>query len=198
MGDVSVNQTKSSKKDMEEKSQHKKPQSRRDFLTIAAGAMGAVGVGGIIWPFIDSMNPAEDVLALATVDVDLSPIAVGQAITVMWQGKPVFIRHRSPEDVQKVRTMDEKVLLDPEDDQQRVKKDQWLVVIGICTHLGCVPQGQKPGENKGSFDGWFCPCHGSEYDGSGRVCRGPAPKNLPVPYYEFIDENTIRIGQVDA
>lgn len=128
------------------KPKSKKPEkSRRDFLILASGAMGVVGAGSALWPFIHSMNPAADVLALATVDVDLFPIAVGQAITVMWQGKPVFIRHRSPQEIEKVRQTKTEELLDPETDENRVKKPEWLVVIGVCTHLGCVPAGQKPG-----------------------------------------------------
>jgi ubiquinol-cytochrome c reductase iron-sulfur subunit len=171
--------------------------TRRDFLMLATGAMGAVGATSLIWPFIDSMNPAADVLSQATVDVELKSIQPGQAITVMWQGKPIFIRRRTPEELKQVRSVQKSDLIDPQFDQERVKKgkDEWLVVIGVCTHLGCVPVGQKPTDNRGHYGGWFCPCHGSEYDASGRVRHGPAPKNLTVPPYVFLSETTIRIGQ---
>ena len=168
--------------------------TRRQFLYISATAMGAVGAAGLAYPFINSMNPAADVLALASVEVDLSPIAPGQAITVVWRGKPVFIRHRTPEEIAKEAATNAEDLPHPETDAARVKKAQWLVVVGICSHLGCVPQGQKPSENRGSFGGWFCPCHGSEYDVSGRIRRGPAPTNLEVPDYIFLSETSLRIG----
>jgi ubiquinol-cytochrome c reductase iron-sulfur subunit len=171
-----------------------KKKSRRDFLVLTTSAVGTVGLAASIWPFIDSMNPAADTLALASIDVNLGPVALGQAITVMWRGKPIFVRHRTPEEVKKVRMISEKMLLDPEPDSDRVREAKWIVVIGVCTHLGCVPSGQRPTDNRGQYGGWFCPCHGSEYDVSGRVCRGPAPKNLIVPPYEFLDESTIRIG----
>lgn len=168
--------------------------TRRQFLYISAGAMGAVGAGALAWPFIHSMNPAADVLAMASIDVDLRPINVGQAITVVWRGKPVFIRHRTPEEIAQAQSVHLSELLDPQEDALRVKKPEWLVVIGICTHLGCVPLGQKPTENRGDYGGWFCPCHGSAYDISGRVRRGPAPANLVVPDYVFLNDHTIRIG----
>ncbi len=175
-----------------------KPKTRRDFLILASGAMGGIGAASFVLPFIDSMNPAADTLAAANIDVDLSPIEVGQAITVMWRGKPLFIRHRTPEEIKLSQEVTENDLLDPESDKDRVKKPEWLIVVGVCTHLGCVPSGQRPSDNKGSYGGWFCPCHGSEYDISGRVRRGPAPTNLPVPPYYFLDETTIRVGQQEA
>ena len=168
--------------------------SRRQFLYISAGTMGAVGAGALAWPFIHSMNPAADVLALASIDVNLAPIAPGQAVTVVWQGKPVFVRYRTPEEIQKEQATPLSDLLDPAEDLQRIQKPQWLVVEGICSHLGCVPLGQKPTENRGQFGGWFCPCHGSEYDVSGRVRRGPAPTNLVIPPYVFLNDTMIRIG----
>ena len=173
------------------------PPTRRDFLKLATGAMGVIGVAGAVWPFIDSMNPAADVLAQATVDIEIKGIVSGQAITVMWQGKPVFIRRRTPAEISQVRAVADKEMIDPQTDQSRVQsgKDEWLVVVGICTHLGCVPVGQKMSDNRGDYGGWFCPCHGSEYDASGRVRRGPAPKNLVVPPYFFLNDNTLRIGQ---
>jgi ubiquinol-cytochrome c reductase iron-sulfur subunit len=168
--------------------------TRRQFLYISATAMGAVGAAALAYPFINSMNPAADVLALASVDVDLSRVTPGQAITVVWRSKPVFIRHRTPEEIAKEAATSIDDLPHPETDAVRVKKPEWLVVIGICSHLGCVPQGQKPSENRGTFGGWFCPCHGSEYDVSGRIRRGPAPTNLAVPDYVFVNDHTIRIG----
>lgn len=172
---------------------------RRDFVTLTAGVAGVLGAACAAWPFVDSLNPAKDVQALATTDVDLSAIAPGQALTVMWQGKPVFIRHRTEKEVADVRAEKNATLIDPETDEARfATRPEWLVVIGICTHLGCVPQGQKASEPKGNYQGWFCPCHGSEYDLSGRVRKGPAPKNLPVPPYRFVDEKTLRIGEKDA
>jgi ubiquinol-cytochrome c reductase iron-sulfur subunit len=168
--------------------------TRRDFLTLTAGALGGIGVVATIWPFISSMNPARDTLALSTTEVDLSPVQVGQRITVTWRGKPVFIDHRPPEEIQKAEQVDLGNLRDPEPDSKRVKKPEWLVVVGICTHLGCIPLGQKSTDERGPFGGWFCPCHGSVYDTSGRIRQGPAPRNLEVPTYAFTGDNTIRIG----
>jgi len=172
----------------------KKGATRRDFLYLTAGAMGVVGAGSAVWPLVDSMNPAADVLALASTEVDISKVAVGQAITVVWQGKPVFIRHRTPEEISAAVNVDVSSLRDPQTDASRVTKPEWLVVVGICTHLGCIPQGQKPGQPRGEFGGWFCPCHGSQYDTSGRIRKGPAPKNLLVPKYVFVTDSLIRIG----
>jgi len=169
--------------------------TRRDFLVVASGAVGAVGAAKFVWPFIDSLNPAADTLALASVDVNLSPIAVGQAITVMWRGKPLFIRRRTDAEIQKEQSTDLTALPDPQQDKDRVIKPEWLVVVGVCTHLGCVPTGQKPSENRGQWGGWFCPCHGSAYDVSGRIRQGPAPTNLEVPPYYFLNDNTIRVGE---
>jgi ubiquinol-cytochrome c reductase iron-sulfur subunit len=168
--------------------------NRRDFLYLATGALGAVGVGVAIWPFIASMNPARDTLALASIDVDLSPIQQGQAITVMWLGKPVFIRNRTEAEIEAARAVELRDLPDPETDEERVQQPQWLIMVGVCTHLGCIPLGQRPGDAKGDYNGWFCPCHGSHYDTSGRIRRGPAPRNLDVPPYEFVDDAAIRIG----
>lgn len=163
--------------------------TRRDFIVVAAGAFGAVGAAAAIWPFIDQMNPAADVLALSSIEVDLSQIAVGQSVTVLWRGKPVFVRHRTEAEIEKARADDAAALPDPQKDEQRVKKPEWLVMIGVCTHLGCVPLGQR-----GEFGGWFCPCHGSHYDTSGRIRKGPAPANLSVPEYTFLNDTRIRIG----
>jgi len=168
--------------------------SRRDFLYMATAAVGAVGTAAAIWPLIDSMNPARDTLALATIEVDLSSVAVGQAITVTWRGKPVFIRHRTEDEIEQAQTVEVAELKDPEPDAERVIKPEWLVLIGICTHLGCVPAGQKPTDPRGEWGGWFCPCHGSQYDTSGRIRKGPAPRNLVVPQYAFLDDTRIQLG----
>jgi ubiquinol-cytochrome c reductase iron-sulfur subunit len=168
--------------------------TRRDFLSLTTTAVAGVGVAAFAWPFIHSMNPSASVLALASTEVDLAPIAEGQAITVMWRGKPVFIRHRTGEDIRAARETPLGALPDPEPDERRVQKPQWLVMIGVCTHLGCVPLGQRPTDAKGDFNGWFCPCHGSHYDTSGRIRRGPAPANLEIPPYTFTSDTTIRIG----
>ena len=168
--------------------------SRRDFLFITAGAASVVGAGMVVWPFVNSMNPAKDTLALATTEIDVSQIEEGQRVTVMWRKKPVFIDHRTPEQIDSARNVNLSDLKDPETDEDRVKKAEWLVLIGICTHLGCIPKGQRTGDNLGEYKGWFCPCHGSHYDTSGRIRKGPAPTNLPVPPYEFVNDNTIKIG----
>jgi ubiquinol-cytochrome c reductase iron-sulfur subunit len=167
---------------------------KRDFMKLTATAMTAIGVGALAWPFVHSMNPSADVLALASTEVDLRPIAVGQAITVMWRGKPVFVRHRSSDEIRAARDVPVGSLPDPQTDQARVQKAEWLVLLGVCTHLGCVPLGQKPTDARGDYAGWFCPCHGSHYDTSGRIRRGPAPRNLDVPTYTFLTDTTIRIG----
>lgn len=168
--------------------------SRRDFLSLTTTAVAGIGVAAFAWPFIDSMNPSASVLALASTEVDLAPIAEGQAITVVWRGKPVFIRHRSEEEIRAARETPLGALPHPEPDERRVQKPQWLVMIGVCTHLGCVPLGQRPTDAKGDFNGWFCPCHGSHYDTSGRIRRGPAPLNLEIPPYTFTSDTAIRIG----
>ncbi len=168
--------------------------TRRDFLKLVAGSFAVVGAGAMAWPFVASMNPARDVLALASTEVDIGPIPVGAAVTVMWRGKPVFVRHRTAEEIKLAREALPSQLPDPQADQDRVKRDQWLVVIGICTHLGCVPLGQKPTDPRGEFGGWFCPCHGSHYDTSGRIRRGPAPRNLDLPEYAFTTDTKITIG----
>jgi ubiquinol-cytochrome c reductase iron-sulfur subunit len=168
--------------------------TRRDFLTLATTAVGVVGAAAAIWPFIGSMNPAKDTLAMSTTDVDLSPVQEGQAITVVWRGKPVFVRHRTPAEIDAAQKVDLGSLPDREADRDRVKKPEWLVVVGVCTHLGCIPLGTKSGDDRGPYNGWFCPCHGSMYDTSGRIRQGPAPANLTVPPYQFTSDNTIRIG----
>lgn len=168
--------------------------TRRDFLLLATTAVGAVGAGLAAWPFLESMNPAADTLAEASLEVDLSPIEAGQAITVMWRKKPVFIRHRTDKEIAAAQDVNLDDLRDPQTDWDRVKKPEWLVMVGICTHLGCIPKGQDANDPRGDFGGWFCPCHGSHYDPSGRIRQGPAPKNLAVPPYDFLDDNKIKIG----
>lgn len=167
---------------------------RRDFIVVATNTMMAVGAAAVAYPLINQMNPAADTLALASIEVDISGIAVGQAITVKWRGKPVFIRRRTDEEISKAGQVDLADLRDPEADTDRVQKAELLVIQGICTHLGCVPLGQKIGEVKGDYNGWFCPCHGSHYDTSGRIRKGPAPTNLEVPPYSFVSDNVIKIG----
>ena len=167
----------------------KKTEKRRDFLYTASYVLGAVGIGAAAWPLIDQMNPDASVKALATTEVDISSIGPGKSITVLWRGKPVFIKRRTQEEISKAQNIKLAELKDPQKDQDRVKKPEWLVMIGVCTHLGCVPLGDK-----GDYKGWFCPCHGSHYDTSGRIRKGPAPTNLEIPKYEFIDNNTIKIG----
>ena len=172
-----------------DKEQKGETTKRRDFLFTASYALGAVGVGAAVWPLIDQMNPDASVKALSTTEVDISNVNLGKTITVLWRGKPVFIRKRTQKEINEAQNVKLEDLKDPQKDQDRVKKAEWLVMVGVCTHLGCVPLG-----NKGDFDGWFCPCHGSHYDTSGRVRKGPAPTNLEIPKYEFINNNTIKIG----
>ncbi len=169
-------------------------EDRRDFLYLATGTVAALGAAAAAWPLIDSMNPSADVLAVSSTEVDLEPIAVGQRITVVWQGKPVFISRRTSEEIAQAKADDSADLKDPEPDGARVQRAEWLIVIGICTHLGCIPLGQKPGDPRGKWDGWFCPCHGSHYDTAGRIRKGPAPKNLYLPPHEFLGNAMVRIG----
>lgn len=168
--------------------------TRRDFLYLTAAAFGAVGTGSLVWPFVHSLNPAADTLALASAEFSLAGIEPGQAVTVTWRGKPVFIRRRTPEEIKEAETVKMDDLRDPQADKDRVKKAEWLVLVGICTHLGCVPLGQKSSDPRGDYHGWFCPCHGSHYDTSGRIRKGPAPKNLEVPPYEFVSDTKVKVG----
>ena len=166
-----------------------KKNNRRDFLFTASYTVGAVGIGATIWPFIDQMNPDSSVKALATTEVDISQIEPGKSITVLWRGKPVFIKRRTESEISEAQSVSLDELKHPEKDQDRVKKAEWLVMMGICSHLGCVPL-----SDKGEYNGWFCPCHGSHYDTSGRIRKGPAPTNMEIPKYAFVDDNTIKIG----
>ena len=162
---------------------------RREFIFTATYAVGAVGVGATVWPLIDQMNPDASVKSLASTEVDVSNVEKGQSITVLWRGKPVFIRRRTDEEIAEARDVNLEELKHPEKDEDRAKDPEWLVMLGVCTHLGCVPLGDK-----GEYGGWFCPCHGSHYDTSGRIRKGPAPTNMEVPKYEFVNSNTIKIG----
>ena len=172
--------------------------ARRDFLMLTTGVLGAFGVGAAIWPLIDQMNPAADTLAASTTEINLAPIEVGQRILVKWRGQPVFISRRSKKTIAEAETVKMSDLVDPESDEARARKPEWLIVVGICTHLGCIPSGTKPGELRGEYGGWFCPCHGSHYDTSGRIRKGPAPLNLPVPEYAFLPGNKVIIGKSQA
>ncbi len=169
-------------------------QGRRDFIVVATNTMLAVGAAAVVYPLVNQMNPAADTLALSTIEVDVSGIEEGQAITVKWRGRPVFIRHRTANEINMAEAVSLDDLRDPQDDASRAENPKYLVIQGICTHLGCVPLGQKIGEVKGDFNGWFCPCHGSHYDTSGRIRKGPAPTNLEVPPYAFLSDSVIKIG----
>ena len=170
--------------------------TKRDFLKLVTGATAAVGIGAVIWPLLDMMNPSADVLALSATEVTLTPIPDGQGITVVWRGKPIFVRHRTGQEIKEAEDVPLNQLSDPQPDSERVKPGhtQWIVVVGICTHLGCVPLGNKPTDPRGQWGGWFCPCHGSQYDTSGRVRHGPAPLNLALPPYAFESDSKIKIG----
>ena len=170
--------------------------TKRDFLKLLTGAAAGIGALSPAWPVIDSMAPAKDVLALSSIEVDLAPIPEGQGITAVWQGKPIFLRHRTADEIKEAQKTPLKDLIDPATDASRVKpgKEQWLVAIGICTHLGCIPLGNKASDPRGEYGGWFCPCHGSQYDTSARVRHGPAPANLALPPYAFTTDTKIKIG----
>ena len=162
---------------------------RRDFIFTATYAVGAVGVVATVWPLVDQMNPDASVKALASTEVDVSTVEPGKTITVLWRGKPVFIKRRTQNEIDEARSVRMEDLPDPEKDEDRAKNPEWLVMLGVCTHLGCVPL-----NDKGDYNGWFCPCHGSHYDTSGRIRKGPAPTNMSIPNYEFLENNIIKIG----
>jgi ubiquinol-cytochrome c reductase iron-sulfur subunit len=169
-------------------------ETRRDFLYVSTASIAVFGAAATLWPLIDSMNPSADVRAVSSIELDLAPIELGQRVTVIWRQQPVFIDHRTPEQIAAAQADDKADLKDPEPDSARVQRPEWLIVVGVCTHLGCIPIGQRPGDSKGSWGGWLCPCHGSHYDTSGRVRKGPAPRNLVVPPYAFLDELRVHIG----
>ena len=182
--------------------------SRRDFIYIATTAFAAIGAAAALWPAVDQMNPDASALSLSSTEVDLTPVGVGQAITVLWRGKPIFIRHRTAEEIKMAQEVPVADLKDPNaevmggpsdlpaTDANRTKpgKEQWLIAVGICTHLGCIPKGQAPTDDRGLYGGWFCPCHGSMYDTAGRIRQGPAPRNLDIPPYAFTADTKIKIG----
>jgi ubiquinol-cytochrome c reductase iron-sulfur subunit len=169
---------------------------RRDFINIAAVSVGAVGAVAFLYPLINQMNPSADVLALAQIDVDVSSIEAGQAIKTMWRKQPIFIRNLTPAEQAAANAVDASGLRDPQTLAERTKEGHrnWLITLGVCTHLGCVPLGAAEGEQKGEFGGYFCPCHGSHYDTAARIRKGPAPRNLEVPEYEFLSDTSVRIG----
>lgn len=183
--------------------------TRRDFLYLTTGMAGAVGAVSVAWPFIDQMRPDASTLALASIEVNVAALQPGMSLTVKWRGKPVFIRNRTPEEVKAAADVPMAELKDPVarnanlaadakatgiDRSGGAGKENWIVMIGSCTHLGCVPLGNKPGQDKGPYNGWYCPCHGSAYDTSGRIRKGPAPKNLVIPDYLFTSDTLVRIG----
>jgi ubiquinol-cytochrome c reductase iron-sulfur subunit len=163
--------------------------TRRDFLYIATSGAAAVGVAAVVWPLVSQMNPDASTLALASTELDVAAIAEGQIVTIKWRGRPVFIRHRTADEIKTARAQDDDPMPDPATDASRVQKPQFLIVVGVCTHLGCIPLGHQ-----GDYDGWFCPCHGSVYDLSARIRKGPAPKNLEVPQYSFLSDTKVKIG----
>jgi ubiquinol-cytochrome c reductase iron-sulfur subunit len=169
---------------------------RRDFIYVATGAFAAVGAGAAAWSLVDQMNPSADVLALAAIEVDLASVQSGQAIKVSWRGKPVFIRNLTPAEIQAANATPIGELRDPQTLAERTQegKANWLITLGVCTHLGCVPLGAAQGEVRGDYAGYFCPCHGSHYDTAGRIRKGPAPKNLEVPEYAFKSDTLVQIG----
>ncbi len=169
---------------------------RRDFIYVATGAFAGVGAAAAAWSLVNQMNPSADVLALASIEVDLSPVQVGQAIKVSWRGKPVFIRNLTPAEQAEAARTPVSELRDPQtlDDRTKEGNRNWLITLGVCTHLGCVPLGAAEGENRGDYGGYFCPCHGSHYDTAGRIRKGPAPTNLEVPDYAFRSPTLVQIG----
>lgn len=169
---------------------HEDP-NRRDFIHIAAATAAVGAVGSIVWPLVNQMNPSADVLALSSIEFDLSKVMQGQQVVVKWQGKPVFVRYRTPKEINEAVAADHDPMKDPATDASRHKdgKPQWLIVVGVCTHLGCVPN-----FGLGDYGGWLCPCHGSQYDTSGRIRKGPAPLNLEIPKWDFISDTKVKIG----
>ena len=173
-------------------SQDETDRSKRRSLIVATTALGGIAAVGVAVPFLSSLLPSQRAQAAgAPIEVDLGPISEGQVIKVFWRGKPIFVGHRSKKEIEEARKIDVASLPDPQPDEMRVKEghDQWLILIGICTHLGCIPLAHQ-----GNYDGFFCPCHGSQYDSSGRIRQGPAPLNLALPPYEFVSDNKIKIG----
>lgn len=169
---------------------------RRDFINIAAVSFAGVGAAAVVLPLVNQMNPSADVLALASIEQDVAAIQPGQAIKTVFRKQPLFIRHLTPREIAEADAVPVDSLRDPQSlaDRTKVGKQQWLITMGVCTHLGCVPLGAAEGEPRGEFGGYFCPCHGSHYDTAARIRKGPAPKNLEVPEYEFTSDTLVRIG----
>jgi ubiquinol-cytochrome c reductase iron-sulfur subunit len=169
---------------------------RRDFINVAAVSFAGVGGAALLVPLVNQMNPSADVLALAQIDVDLSAIEEGQAIKTIWRKQPIFIRNLTAAEIQAANAVNVSTLRDPQTLAERTKEghENWLITLGVCTHLGCVPLGAAEGENRGEYGGYFCPCHGSHYDTAARIRKGPAPTNLVVPDYEFTSDTAVRIG----
>jgi ubiquinol-cytochrome c reductase iron-sulfur subunit len=165
--------------------------TRRDFIYVATGAVAAVGAASVAWPLINQLNPDASTLALASIEYDVSAIEEGQTVTILWRGLPVFVRHRTQQNIDDARAVPLGDLKDPQEDAARVKEghEQWLIMIANCTHLGCIPVGDS-----GEFGGWACPCHGSQFDTAGRIRKGPAPTNLVIPPYEFVSDTLVQIG----
>ncbi len=180
--------------------------TRRDFLYVASGAVGAVGVAAAAWPFIDQMNPSAAALALASIDVDISTIQPGQQVIFKFRGQPLFVRRRTPKEIEEAKAVDVASLPDPlarnlnlpdgapATDADRATKPEWLVLVGVCTHLGCTPTVSTPQMPEGDYGGWLCHCHGSQYDTAGRIRKGPAPQNLLVPTYSYLSDTKIKVG----
>ena len=180
--------------------------TRRDFLYIATGAAGVVGAAFAAWPFIDQMNPTSAVLAMASIEADISSIQLGQQVVFKWRGHPLFVRRRTPKEIAEARAVALSDLPDPlarnanlpdnapASDANREIKSEWLVLVGVCTHLGCTPTVSTPQSPEGEYGGWLCHCHGSQYDTAGRIRKGPAPQNLAVPPYSFLSDTKIKVG----
>lgn len=170
--------------------------SKRDFIFLATGAVAAAGAAGVGWPLVAQMGKAADTLAAGSIEIDLSKVAEGQQLKMLWRGKPIFVRHRTAAEIAEAESVDMSKLKDPQADDARLVagidgnlKPQYLVMVGVCTHFGCVPVGEA-----GDYDGWYCPCHGSHYDTSGRIRKGPAPTNMEIPPYTFTADNVIKVG----
>jgi ubiquinol-cytochrome c reductase iron-sulfur subunit len=176
--------------------EHEVGPRRRDFLNIAAVSFAGVGAATVVVPLVNQMNPSADVLALASIEVDISKVAEGSGIKVSWRKQPVFVRHLTKKEISEANAVPVSDLRDPETLAQRTKPghEQYLITLAVCTHLGCVPLGITPSESRGDFGGYFCPCHGSQYDTAARIRKGPAPKNLQVPEYEFKSPTVVQIG----
>ena len=171
-------------------------EGKRDFIYITTGAVAAGGVAALAWPFVSQMGKAADTLAAGSVEIDLNGVAEGQQLKILWRGKPIFVRHRTPKEIATAENTDISECPDPQTDTERLVANasgavdpKFLVMVGVCTHFGCIPVGES-----GDFDGWYCPCHGSHYDTSGRIRKGPAPKNLEIPPYEYISDSVIKVG----